>query len=427
MGAMDESAEERQDNELVFLSAAFGTDEAWCDTDQQERKRVCRRLVVEVSSDRKLSCVLCLVMPSSYPVDEPLEVSAVVEETRTSSGLLKSAFDAQPRLIDRCRETAASLIGQEAIFEILGVADEWTNELAERMNQEAVLDCQPGLAGEKCDALVQLGRRLIYSHHIISNKKRSDIRSLASEFQLTGYVKIGWPGIIIVEGREGDCQAFYDTIRRWAWQYLVVRGEMQESVESLEEKRLFTTFEEVSDMSIVADHCRNVGLEALFRTSMKVYEDDTNDNKTEAIDMLYGALILVDHMNDGRGYRKWLRKTSDQLGVGLIIKECSEGVRSYKKRPIILVALVGRRESVATVLKKWRTTRVDADSRGKPCLERMTTVALEGALERQKSIDRLDWASLNSEEALVSSRDAVVALLGQIGGASWNDAARELC
>jgi hypothetical protein len=44
-----------------------------------------------------------------------------------------------------------------------------------------------------------------------------------------GYVKIGWPGLILIERLDDACNHFYDDIRKWAWEYLVVRGEMQET------------------------------------------------------------------------------------------------------------------------------------------------------------------------------------------------------
>ena len=110
------------------------------------------------------------------------------------------------------------------------------------------------------------------------------MKSLASALSLTGYVKIGWPGLIVLEGREEDCVEFYDSMRRWSWKFLVVRGEQQERIPtlssgaSLDGARKFHEFIETDDMSVVAQHCREVGLEALFKTSMKVYDNSNSDN-----------------------------------------------------------------------------------------------------------------------------------------------------
>jgi len=76
-------------------------------------------------------------------------------------------------------------------------------------------------------------------------------------------------------------------------------------------------------MSKVASHCRQVGLESLFMTSMKLYDHESgnNDEDENVGDNLYSALICVDHMNDGKGYRKWLRKTCIESDVLLLLKQ----------------------------------------------------------------------------------------------------------
>jgi hypothetical protein len=68
-------------------------------------------------------------------------------------------------------------------------------------------------------------------------------------------MRIGWPGLLILEGRDEDCMAFYDEIRPWQWKYLVVRGEQQETVmphSSMDSQRQFSVYLQVEDMSVVA-------------------------------------------------------------------------------------------------------------------------------------------------------------------------------
>ena len=264
------------------------------------------------------------------------------------------------------------------------------------------------------------------------------MRNLASHYKLTGYVKIGWPGIVILEGRDDDCNAFYDDMRKWAWKYLVVRGEMQEKVPSSGDKteqwRLFPTFLETDDMSIVASHCREVGLESLFRTSMKVYAngglkngkngDDDHGQEHDYDAQVYGALVHVDHMRDAKSYRKWLRKTCSDADVSLLIKQCYPNL-DFTKRPKIVVGLLGDRQSVSSVLKRWRTTRVDVDSKGQACLERMMSVMLEGNLDSHPS-DGIDWDLTHADESVNTAQEQLVELMESIGGPSWADAIRDL-
>jgi hypothetical protein len=453
---------ERRQAELDFVAAAYAQDEAWCEEGLGGlQPSVYRRLEHESSVDAnashdRVSFLLQLEMPASYPVAAALKVSGTVQEDRTNSRLVKSAFNALPALLLSCRRTADdfSQNAEEAVFAVLSQADEWIqNEwpvYANAASSDSTLgqDVSSSLSSSNqnsnsntqssSSSCIILGRRLIYSHHIISKQKRSDMRHLASHYKLTGYIKIGWPGIVILEGRDDDCNSFYDDMRKWAWKYLVVRGEMQEKVQGdndqvVDSKRLFPTFLEVDDMSIVANHCRQVGLESLFRTSMKVYanaglkngnDDQDQDEQQDYDTRVYGALVHVNHMNDAKSYRKWLRKTCQDADVSLLIKQCYTNL-DFTKRPKIVVALLGDRDSISSVLKRWRTSRVDVDSKGKPCLERMMNVMLEGNLDNHPS-EGIDWDATNADECVNTAQEQLVELIESIGGPSWADAIREL-
>jgi len=294
--------------------------------------------------------------------------------------------------------------------------------------------------------LFVLGRRLIYSHHIISKTKRANMKQLASQYQLTGYVKIGWPGIIVLEGAEEHCQEFYEEIKSWAWKYLVVRGEQQETVSknngrTLDSCRKFLSFQETSDMKVVAEHCKQVGLESLFRTSMKIYDNaqdaaatdtneststNTNTNTSASTSSLYGILVWVDHMNDGKGYRKWLRKTALQTDVSVLVKQCHPH-HDFTKRPVIFVVIVGPSTDVSSFMKRWRTSRVDVDSKGKPCLERCMTILHEGIIEGF-NVDSLHWDKTSGTEDnnLHVNEEQLLELIGTFRNEEWNKAARRL-
>ena len=284
-------------------------------------------------------------------------------------------------------------------------------------------------------------------------------------------MKIGWPGIIIVEGREYDCNEFYDTIRRWPWKYLVVRGE-----ERLPERqqpnndaagvdprlRRFHSFQEMDDMSTLAARCHDVGLHDLFRTSMKVYQNSdpsvelsSNDDKTTSRrnnKKNYGALIHVDHMNDGKGYRKWLRKVAREMGVSLLVRQVflvAGGVKttttsssnrnhgSDSRGSIIIVVLVGDdKDDVSSMLKRWRTYRVDVDSCGKPCLERKMKVIIEGELPPTQHVDDGEWdyhhhhhhhhgKGSSADKHLHSTREQLTKLIDAVGGKSWTNVFQE--
>lgn len=459
----DYELDERRQAEIEFVSSAYAEDEAWCDStssslitfrasgksvarkESEKILRVHRRLSLPIddASEHAVSIVLSLSMPLEYPATAPLQIASLIEESRSTGGtsLLKAANNALPQLAESCRQVASEMCGDESVFTVLSHADEWIQDrwppfyqshlaVTSSGNQKEQSTNNASSTSDGTGTKVTLGRRLIYAHHIISKIKRADMKQLGAQHNLTGYVKIGWPGIIIIEGAEESCQDFYDDIKVWAWKYLVVRGEQQVVVRkgaNIDSLRRFETFQEVSEMSIVATHCREVGLEALFRTSMKLYDNSggTDDDDISGQDhnnrTPYGTLIWVDHMNDGKSYRKWLRKTGLDTDVFLLIKQCYPS-HDFTKRPTILVAIVaGNQENVSGFMKRWRTSRVDVDSRGKGCLERKMTILHEGEME-DLDLDCIDWDKANTDEDLNLSQEQLVSLIDAFGDSNWREA-----
>ena len=504
----ENEAEDRRLAEVEFVTSAYSPDEAWCDNETDTTTiRIHRRLDLQDPSTASggaaetsgVQICLTLVMPTSYPTESPLQVEGTVvtnprkksdasNSTKTSEGnqkLRKVVYNVLPSLVSSCRAIANDHSGEEAVFIVLNHADDWIQEVWPDLCSQQLVSVDSGnddgtkpkvSSVSDCSTAVW-GRRLIYSHHIISTVKRRDIRDLVKHYNLTGFLRFGWPGIIIIEGMEDDCIAFYDSIRRWSWQYLVVRGEQQEqillSVESrkpsdddgrgnhstlLDRHRKFSTFQEVGDLSIVARHCREAGLEALFQTSMKIYNggdlDPTmaiksSDEKEEpsgpqSTSSLYGALVHVDHMNNGKAYRKWLRKTSRETNCYLLIRQLqairtsSSDVNNGSKPTFIAVGIVAEdRANVAQFLKRWRTSRVDVDSSGKPCLERKMSILIEGIVASADPMlligmdsgisttcdeeENNNFLRMASEQDLnVSTIDELLLSVSSMGGESWH-------
>jgi len=46
----------------------------------------------------------------------------------------------------------------------------------------------------------------------------------------------------------------------------------------------------------------------------------------------------------------------------------------------LFVGVIGDKDGVKNVLKQWRTSRVDVNSKNKPCLERVMTILMEGVV-----------------------------------------------
>mmetsp|Transcript_15353 Transcript_15353/g.36490 ORF Transcript_15353/g.36490 Transcript_15353/m.36490 type:complete len:141 (-) Transcript_15353:1137-1559(-) len=111
----------------------------------------------------------------------------------------------------------------------------------------------------------QLGRRVCYSHHIRAETKRRYIIQWALELRLGGFSKIGYPGVVIVEGPEEGCMEYITRLQRLRWKHFVVRGEEIIDVPASkcldDMRRLPRGFEELGskEMGRMADECRKAG------------------------------------------------------------------------------------------------------------------------------------------------------------------------
>lgn len=503
--------EERQKAEIEFVQSAYASEEAWvvvthtgktsssstCREKKHECSKICRLLKLDYFGS-EIVVELLLVLPEHYPVSElsPLGIEACISTTSTSYGGCpqgrKMAMDAIPNLIKVCRSVAKENVGQEAIFAVLSRADEWVidywQSFVEPSPSASVGNGSnasgSGTSNSKRNKYIPskkiiLARRLIYSHHIIAKTKRKAIADLSRAYHLGGYAKIGWPGIIIIEGEEGNCNKFTDEIRSMRWQHLVVRGEelipidfdfdvgRDEEEDLLDRQRVFPLkMEELGEdqMSDLAAICRDAGAEDLFKTSMKIYKKTENNSGNDEIETAtafsedqshhetrYGVFVHVDHMNDRKSYEKWIRKACKSADCNYIVH------RFYKTnndsnstplhhRPIIFVCIWGDERNVKQIMKRWRTSRVDVDSKGNSCLERMMSVLIEGEVlmtggeqdqlgsceiesdgERESVLrernDCLDDATNCGISSGSSTLDEVKISLRNLGGPLWEDAA----
>ncbi len=349
------------------------------------------------------------------------------------------------------------------MWSVLNCAESWIHSEWEELLREmsdGTSTRQPSLddsIGNCQDSKAKsiIGRRIIYSHHIIANSKRKALSELATQYKLGGFAKIGWPGIILIEGDEFGCQRFVDEIKSMRWQHLSVRAEEQSEFPEGETdidpyRKLPKRFEELGedDMSTLASRCREAGLEHLFLICLNINDgrnstDKKNEDPPNELNIgmkstsifTYGALIHVDHMNDAKGYRRWLRQACRTAGCSLLIKHCrisssdkssepinttSQTLRLATCRPDIIVGLFGDERSVRQVLKRWRTSRVDVDSKNKPCLERMMYVIDECELDQRLSNDALHErdtllaGQLDDENDLECSLEELIILVKRI-------------
>jgi hypothetical protein len=192
------------------------------------------------------------------------ELTACVNRTLSEASGQRQLL--QP-LVAGLRETFQTVMREVAEEAAVAEADR------QAANAEGEVDVQALVANERV-----LGRRCVYYHHIIGVGKRQCIASWARMFRINGFAKIGYPGILIVEGPECTIVEYVRWLQRLRWKLMVVRGEERISIDeagvaSLDDARVIPPHGviEMADASEIAERCRTAGIEELFLTSMKKY------------------------------------------------------------------------------------------------------------------------------------------------------------
>ena len=228
-------------------------------------------------------CSLRLTLPHGYPSSEAVCCSIDTLPCGDASVLVD------------LKEQALSRVGQESLLFLVEQCRDHCDDVVASLQEEATvgdIDIALALQLSEVSIVAQdratdssdlpatarerfFGRRCLYSHHIIAPSKRAAVMQGALERGLSGGSKIGWPGVIVVEGAEDQCKSYVRMLSSLRWKCLVVRGEESfpiENGQTVDDLRAFPPgFREfgASDMSGLAAYCREHGLHELFMTVLK--------------------------------------------------------------------------------------------------------------------------------------------------------------
>lgn len=221
-------------------------------------------LKVALGEDGPVARLRC-GLPPGYPEAAAAVVSVSVVGLRRL---------AQDELSRRLAERSEALLGEEAVMELVQELQEIAPALITREHAPteaaAARDAATEVEGRGGAAVILSGRRWIWVHHIKDSGRKSAIVSEAAERNLGGYLKPGYPGVVVVEGPAPACDSFVAWIkgsksrpggfgRNWAHH---VRGEIATAAGS---RQLPTAFEMLGEgMDELALRCRQHGLEAEF-------------------------------------------------------------------------------------------------------------------------------------------------------------------
>lgn len=215
-------------------------------------------------------------LPKGYPE----RAAAVAYSIRvTPNGLARSLTDHHIRTLN---EKAESLLGSESLLDLVEetrILLGWNTDSCETKHvedEDGCCCCGPAPSDTRKDPNRRC-RLWIWVHHITSKDRRKSILEEARERNLTGMLKHGYPGVVLVQGSPRDCESFVVWIkgnksrpggfgRNWGHH---VRGQIEYSLEvdgdTTANNKNHSTFEELEELSEMARICKDMGLEDEFK------------------------------------------------------------------------------------------------------------------------------------------------------------------
>lgn len=154
-----------------------------------------------VDDDRPTARLRC-AMPPGYPAICSASVSVSIE------GLRRGAADV---LTARLSEKASSLLGDEAIMELVQELQEVAPELL--MKERAALASAATSAKPSAAPTLQFGRRWIWAQTVTKPPNRAMAVNWANDLCLGGFLKPGSPGIFVFEGEAAACDDFIKQLK----------------------------------------------------------------------------------------------------------------------------------------------------------------------------------------------------------------------
>jgi len=196
-------------DELTFLKSAYDKDEILI---QENNNKVTHfiELGTGIDDDDQVVVIgLTCHIPVGYPSSGVLDVKAAIQSANCSHGVRKCALDALPDLEQLCMYEAKANEGEESIHQIFSLASGWANtdwyNMLSKQRSESIDETKEFTSGSGGGLSFEICVALIFTHHLVESHRIQHIKKNASKLSLGGYIKVGKPGFILVEGNEEDC------------------------------------------------------------------------------------------------------------------------------------------------------------------------------------------------------------------------------
>jgi len=112
-------------------------------------------------------------------------------------------------------------------------------------NQEQVATVSDSTSSN-CSGM--FSRYWIYSHHIYSKIKRRDMLDMSKEFNVTGFVLPGKPGIICIEGDSKNTAEWWSIVKNWQWKRLSLKIQEDIQTDDVSSLSKFSGFQEIGEV-----------------------------------------------------------------------------------------------------------------------------------------------------------------------------------
>ncbi|OCH92978.1 hypothetical protein OBBRIDRAFT_790700 [Obba rivulosa] len=178
------------------------------------------------------------------------------------------------------KDTLSELSGSEYIvYELISVYilpqlhAEYDGETSSSTSPPPCTQAPPPIASAHYHALLT-------SHHLISPNKRRSLRQWSSALSLTGFAKVGYPGVIYCEGVQEHVEEFVTSVKAMQWLALRVRfvePAPESSGSEGSQERRWVEFEKVGE---VVEEMRRLGRED-YVTEMGIGSVGANPGSTK--------------------------------------------------------------------------------------------------------------------------------------------------
>eukprot|EP00581_Thalassiosira_minuscula_P002162 CAMPEP_0183740262 /NCGR_PEP_ID=MMETSP0737-20130205/59107_1 /TAXON_ID=385413 /ORGANISM="Thalassiosira miniscula, Strain CCMP1093" /LENGTH=853 /DNA_ID=CAMNT_0025975265 /DNA_START=26 /DNA_END=2587 /DNA_ORIENTATION=+ len=260
-------------DELAFIRSAFSSHEISVDD-----KQVIYTLQLPMDNDSgDVRIDISVTLPIRYPSIGVNEIKVAMNEKSTCSPeMRKIALDALPTLQEICLIEARAREGSIALLSIFSVADMWAKDdwyavMAKQLSHSKGKG-KPSSKTSGGKGSFEFCAFLIYTHHIVDPDKIQLVKKSASKLNLGGYIKIGRPGLILVEGSQPDCEALLETLllnrkklrerggKNFDTATFSPAGKMQRYDNERQLPKKLEQLEAQDGMDEIKDACRKLGL-----------------------------------------------------------------------------------------------------------------------------------------------------------------------